>query len=124
MTAAERKIWEQYVEAERKRMGTEPPATRPPVERPTIHYTQLPEDSSGERGSTEWNFYRSEVPRLLAEGHEGKWILLKGEEILGIWETEAQARAVAVERYLMQPIVIRQILEHEPLLRTPTFFYR
>lgn len=68
--------------------------------------------------------YRRQVSRLLAEGHEGRWVLLKGEEIIGIWDTEAEVRAAAVERYPMQPVLIRQILIREPLLRGPTFLYR
>jgi hypothetical protein len=124
VTAAEHKVWAKYIEAERERLCIEPRATEHRVERAMIHYTQLPEDTSGGRGSAEWNLYRREVSRLLAEGHEGKWVLLQCEQIIGIWDTEAQARAVAVERYLMQPIVIRQVREREPLLRTPTFLYR
>jgi hypothetical protein len=116
MTDADREMLE--------RMLAEPAAPPRTVEAPTIHYTELPEDTSGGRGSTEWNFYRREVGRLLAEGHEGRWVLLKGEEVVGIWDTEAEARAAAVQRYLMQPVVIRQVLVRERVLRGPSFLFR
>src|SRR4051812_337473 len=70
----------------------------PPAEPPTIHYTELPEGRPDSPLYQEWNFYRREVGRLLAEGHEGRWALIKGEGIVGIWDTEAEARAVAVGR--------------------------
>jgi len=94
----------------------------PPVERPTIHYTELPEDTSNSPIASEWNFYRREVGRLLAEGQEGKWLLIKGERIIGIWDSEAEAHQVAVQKYLMQPVLIHQVLTREPVLRGPTLF--
>ena len=94
-----------------------------PAQQQTIHYTELPENNDSPI-ATEWNLYRREAGRLLAEGHEGRWVLLKGEQIIGIWDTEVEARAVAVERYLMQPVLIHQILTREPVLRTPTFLSR
>lgn len=88
-------------------------------ERPTIHWSELPEDTSGPL-AVEWNFYRREVGRLLAEGHEGRWVLIKGEAIVGIWDARDEAAAVARRRYPMQPALIHQILTREPVLRSPT----
>ena len=47
--------------------GQPPPL---PIQRPTIHYTELPEDTPDSPLYQEWNTYRREVGRLLAEGHE------------------------------------------------------
>ena len=90
----------------------------------TIPWTELPADTSGGPQSTEWNFYRREVGRLLAEGHEGKWVLIKGEEIIGMWGTCDEALAVANERYLLQPVLVHQILSREPVIRGPLFLHR
>jgi hypothetical protein len=98
---------------------TEPPSAAPQPD--TIPYTELPEDTSQGPGATEWNHYRREVSRLLALGHEGKWVLIKGEEVIGVWHSRDEAKAVALARYLMQPVLIRQVLSREPLLRSPTF---
>jgi len=84
-----------------------------------IHWTELPEDTSGSPNAVDSNFYRSVVGRLLAEGHEGRWVLIKGEETIGIWDTREEAFAVADERFLLQPVLVRQILEWIPLLRLP-----
>jgi hypothetical protein len=96
----------------------------PPAEPPTIHYTELPNSEPNSPICQEWNHYRREVPRLLAEGQEGRFLLIKGEEIIGIWDTQEEAKAVALQKYLMQPCLIHQILTREPILRGPTRFWR
>jgi hypothetical protein len=93
-------------------------------DRPTIHWSELPEDTRNDEHARDWNFYRREVGRLLAEGHEGRWVLIKGEQIIGMWDTREEAFAVADKRYLMQHYLVHQIQTREPLLRTPTFMWR
>jgi hypothetical protein len=66
---------ERLYQEERERVRNEPPPPTPQT--PTIHYTELPEDTSEGPIAREWNFYRREVGRLLAEGHEGRWVLIK-----------------------------------------------
>jgi hypothetical protein len=89
----------------------------PPYERPTIPCTELPAAEPNSQLYQEWEFYRREVGRLLAEGQEGRFILIKGEDIIGIWDTAEDAEAVAHHRYFMQPCLIKQVLSREPLLR-------
>jgi len=72
----------------------------------------------------EWNFYRGDVGRLLSEGHEGRFILIKGEEVIGIWDTQAEAETIARQRYLLQPCLIHQIRSQEPLVRRSTRLWR
>jgi hypothetical protein len=105
------KIHRQAVEPYRQ---SPPP---PPVEPPTIPCTELPEAKPDSPLYHEWNYYRREVGRLLAEGHEGRFVLIKGEAILGIWDTHAEAKAAALQKYLMQPCLIHQVRSREPLLR-------
>jgi hypothetical protein len=76
-------------------------APRPPS---TIYFTELPEDNRGDAAVQEWNFYRREVARLLAEGQKGNWVLIKGEQIIGIWGSRDEAAALALERYLNDPV--------------------
>jgi hypothetical protein len=116
----ELKLLERLHLEEELRIGKQPPV--PPLPRPTIHCTELPEDTSDHPSAKEWNIYRREVGRLLAEGHEGRWVLIKDEAIIGIWDAEEEAKAVALERYLMQPVLIHQVLTREPVLRGPTYF--
>lgn len=100
------------------------PDPRPPYEPQTVHYTELPDGPSDSPLYQEWNFYRREAGRLLAEGQEGRWLLIKGENIVGIWDTHDEAKAVALERYLMQPCLIHQIRSREPVLRGSSRMWR
>jgi hypothetical protein len=104
----------------------EPDTATPPASGAcrTIYHTELPEDTSGKPLATEWNFYRREVGRLLAEGHEGRWILIKGEQIIGIWDDEQNADAVAREQFPQQPALVHQIVTEELVFRGPNFRLR
>lgn len=84
-----------------------------------IHWTELPEETEPGGNAVEWNFYRREVGRLLVEGHDNRWVLVKGEHVVGIWDTQAEALADARTRFLSQPVLVKQILEWEPLVRVP-----
>jgi len=87
------------------------------VERPSIHFTELPESTPDSPIATEWNFYREQVGRLLTEGHAGKWVLIKGEAIIGIWDAEEGADQVRLQRFSMQHVLLKQICVREPVLR-------
>lgn len=89
----------------------------PPYEPPTIHYRELPDGDADNPIKTEWDFYRREAPRLLAEGHEGKFVLIKGERIIGMWDTHQEADKVRREKFLMQNCLVQQILVREPVIR-------
>ena len=76
-------------------------------EPPTLHYTELPPRGPNDPLEVEWNTYRREVARLLAEGQEGRHVLIKGEEIVGFYDTRDDALAVAYRRFRGQPFFIR-----------------
>ena len=102
-----REAWERY------RQQPPPPPSPPP----TIHYSELPPSKPGEALAEEWETYRREVGRLLAEGNEGRFILIKGGQIIGIWDTRAEAFAAADQRFPLQPILVHQIQERERIYR-------
>ncbi len=88
-----------------------------------IHYTELPAYEPNTPLCAEWNVYRHEAGHLIAEGYQGKWILIKGEEIIGIWETEAEALDEGYRRYLLQPFLVHQIMTWERVY-VQTFRFR
>lgn len=102
---------------ERARQGGLP--TRPMVQR-TVHYTNLPECRLDSPLRTEWDCYRREVARLLAEGHEGRFALVKGERILGLYATEAEALERGYQWFHGQAFLVHQVREHEPAFFCPT----
>jgi hypothetical protein len=87
------------------------------LEPQSIPHTALPAGSPGSPIACEWDVYRREVGRLLEEGNESRWVLIKGDQIIGIWESETDAQAVALQKYLMQPCLIQQVRSREPLVR-------
>ena len=92
-------------------------APEPTIERPTLHYSEVGELDPRSRHYREWNFYRREVGRLLAEGREGKWVLIKGEEILGFCDTWEDARNFARDRFTAEEVLVKQVSTHEPVYR-------
>jgi len=89
----------------------------------TVPYTEmgdLPPDSPIYR---EFQTYRRELPQWLAEGREGKFVLIKGEEVIGLFEKEADALAVGRERYLLGPFLVQQIRSREPVIRLPWLYW-
>ena len=84
-------------------------------DRKTIHYSQLPPAEPGSRITHEWETYRREVGRLLAEGQEGRFALIKADQILGLFDTCDEARAAGARRFLLEPYLIQQVRSREPL---------
>ncbi len=88
----------------------------------TISWSDLPAHQPNSLLAVEWETYRREVGRLLSEGLEGKFALIKGEQIVGVYETWDSARQAGLEEYLLQPHMVHPILSQEPVLRGPSFF--
>jgi hypothetical protein len=80
----------------------------------TIHHSQLP---AGNPSTPEWDTYRREVGRLLAEGHEGKWVLIEGDTVSGIFEDARDAKEVGYRRHPLGGFLVHQIQTYEPVRR-------
>jgi len=89
----------------------------PPPEPATIHYTELPEAKPDSPLYHEWNCYRREAGRLLAEGQEGRHVLIKGENIIGLWDTHDEALAAGYQHFPGQAFLVHQIQQRERLIR-------
>jgi len=74
-----------------------------------IHYSELTLDDPNEELGPEWNTYVREVGRLLTEGHEAKWVLIKGDQILGIYDTEPEAFREGYRHSLDESFMVHQI---------------
>jgi hypothetical protein len=89
-----------------------------------LDHTELPLAQPGDPFHQEWNYYRTQVARLLDAGQEYRWVLIKAEQIVGVYDTREAAKEVALQRYLLQPVLIHQIRSREPLLRGPSVLWR
>jgi hypothetical protein len=87
------------------------------TDRPTIHYTKLPDVPPESSLALEWQVYKRELPRLLAEGQEGKAILIKGDRVLGTFDTEDAAVQAGYARYVAESFFVHTIRSQEPMVR-------
>src|SRR5260221_5189428 len=87
------------------------------LELPTIHYSKLTAMIPGTPLAEEWETYRHEVHRLLSEGNEGRHVLIKGNEIIGIWDTFREANDEGCKRFPNEQFLAKEILTEEPFLR-------
>ena len=84
---------------------------------PTIHYTQMPAPQPDSPVYQEVLTFRRELPRLLAEGNEGKWALIKGNEIIGVYDSFDDADRVGLKQFLSERYILQPVREWQPLLR-------
>jgi hypothetical protein len=82
----------------------------------TIHYTQLAPMRPGSQLMAEWETYRREVDRLLAEGHEGKTVLIQGDTIIGLFDTRDAASEEGLRRFGTNSHLIHRVQTWEPVL--------
>lgn len=61
--------------------------------------------------------YRRELPRLLAEGHEGRFVLIQGDQVISLWDTFEDAYQAGVQQFSLGPF-LAQPLDARDLTRT------
>jgi hypothetical protein len=66
----------------------------------------------------EMQVYRREVKNRPDE--EGQFILIHGEEVIGVWKDRLQALEAGYERYgLEEPFLVKQLLATRPAILMP-----
>lgn len=58
--------------------------------------------------------YRREVGQLLAEGHAGRYALLKGDAVVSIWDTQRDALQAGRDQFGLEDIAVVKIDPHDP----------
>jgi hypothetical protein len=58
--------------------------------------------------------YLRELPRLLAEGRAREYVLIKGDDILGIWKEQADGIGAGRDRFGGDPIFVKKIDARDP----------
>jgi hypothetical protein len=95
-------------------------AAFPPTENPGIPHTELWEANPESPLFEEWNTYRREVGRLLCEGRQGQFVLIEGEQVIGLYAVEREALDHGYRLFPFQAFLVHQVQEREPLLRCVT----
>jgi hypothetical protein len=60
----------------------------------------------------EWETFQRELPRLLQEGHRGKYALIRGDAIDSVWPTLDEAMAAGYDRFGVDPFMAQEINDH------------
>lgn len=62
-----------------------------------------------DRAQRDLQTYRQQLPRLLQEGHAGKYAIIKDDQIVSICDTVGDALQAAGERFGLEPVATYQI---------------
>jgi hypothetical protein len=61
--------------------------------------------------------YHRELAKLLV--HEGKYVLIHGESVAGLFDTQEEAVEAGDDRFGLDPFLVHQIREKEPVRFVP-----
>src|SRR5436305_1953424 len=53
--------------------------------------------------------YRRELPRLLQEGHAGRYAIVRDGQVVSVWDTLGDALQAAGERFGPEPVATYQV---------------
>jgi hypothetical protein len=62
--------------------------------------------------------YEANLPRWVPD-HEGEHVLIKGDEVVGFYESRADALAVGYARFGVVPLFVKQVAPSEPVHHIP-----
>lgn len=97
--------------------GTRPPRRRTPkvpVFRWRDFDPSMIEDDGLPSLADELTTYRDRLPELMRDA--GKYVLIKGRDVVGIYPDRQGALSEAVARFRGEPVLVKQIVEEEPYL--------
>jgi hypothetical protein len=83
----------------------------------------LPALPPGSPREEEWNTFRRELPRLLAEGHQGRFALLHRDAVAGVWDTLQEAIRAGYERFGLAPFLVQEVVVSQRPLRAGGLWY-
>jgi hypothetical protein len=82
-----------------------------------LHYSEIPDSPPDRVLAREVATYKREVARLIAEGNEGRFVLIKGDDTIGLWDSFWEAVDAGRKQFGMVPFAVHQVLTWEPVLR-------
>jgi hypothetical protein len=78
--------------------------------------TSLPETIPAPASPTEADLaaYLRELPRLLTEGHAGRYALIKGDDVVSVWDTQRDVLQAGYDRFDLDPFTVKKIDPRDP----------
>ena len=86
-----------------------------------VHPWELPDLPEDHVLAVEWKTFKREVQRLLREGHEGRYAVIKGDQIIGVWDGEWDAVEAGRDRFWPAPFMVEKIKYRERPVRIPRY---
>jgi hypothetical protein len=66
----------------------------------------------------EWQTYQANRPALL-EKDAGRYVLIHGDQIVGVWDTKDQALEEGYRRFVLEPFMVHHIVAEEKPIFVP-----
>ena len=57
--------------------------------------------------------YQRELERLIREGEGSRFALIRGEEVVSVWDTYRDAIQAGYDRFGLEPFMVKQVLRSE-----------
>lgn len=70
---------------------------------------QVPDISDGEPLACEWRTFKREIYRLIGEGHAGRFALVKGDELVRVYDTLQEADLNGRALFGSEPFLVQEI---------------
>ena len=83
-----------------------------------VHHSELGPYAPGAPTAVEWDVFRSQLGRMLADGRSGQFVLIDGESVVGYFPTFAEAFAAAGTTRHGDRAFIHEVEEYIPVLRS------
>ena len=68
----------------------------------------------------EWKTFKREASRLIGDGHRGRFVIIKGDQLVSIWDTLRDAVQAGAERLGHVPFLVQEI---QPCIKPFRFGY-
>jgi len=85
-----------------------------------IDLERIPDIPEGEPYSREWQAFKREVARLMAEGQQGGFAVFQGESLVGVWDSLFLADQAGRRQCGGKPFLIQEI---QPVLKPMRWGY-
>ncbi len=74
-----------------------------------IPLDDVPDIADGEPFAEEWRAFKQRAQRLVQEGHTGRYALLKGNQLVGVWDSLDAADLQGRQQFKGEPFLVQEI---------------
>jgi hypothetical protein len=82
-----------------------------------VHFSELSPADPQKPLYQEWEAYRKLVGQMIVDGYEGSYVLIKGSEIIGYFDTWHEASATGRKQFPNQHILVHEVRTYERSIR-------